>query len=101
LCADSVRILRSIDDDGQEMNGELDQPFGSMRDLATKSQCIARLQKVSIATVAILDLTLEHINEFGPGMLEAGKDFAGVVHGDEEGLEALARTSVVGEKVIG
>src|SRR6266436_3239632 len=84
-----VSVVVAVHDYRQKTDRHFDQVFRSVKHVAGKGQRIPWLKPVRIATMPIGNLSVQHVDELGPFMLEGRKGFALIVHRDEERFEQL------------
>src|SRR6266404_6286918 len=80
-------VLFVVDDDGQHPNGYLAQGLGAVGNVTAETQRIPRSQRIAVAAVTLGQRAGEDVNEFGAGVLKAGKHFALVGQGHQKRLE--------------
>ena len=75
--------------DREQLDGNFYQLFGPVRHSSIKGQAVAGVHGIEMLPVPVNELAFEQVDKFVPGMAEVGKDFAGIVHGDQKRFVSL------------
>lgn len=71
----------------KKLDGQFDQRRWAVGDFTVQLHGVSRLQRVSLCAVAVLDHTLEHVNELDPRVLKERKHLVGLRDRHEHWLD--------------